>query len=88
MKPELAFKIIKRPYITEKTYKQLETENKIVFIVDRRARKKDVKEAVEALFDVKVMKVNIMTYQEGKKAYVRLSKETPASELAAKLGLM
>ncbi len=88
MQLEKAFKIIKRPYITEKTYKLLETENKMVFVVDRKATKKEIKDAIEALFDVKVVKVNTMTFPEGKKAYVKLSEETPATELAAKLGLM
>ena len=88
MQLEKAFKIIKRPYITEKTYKMLETENKMAFVVDRKATKKEIKDAIEALFDVKVVKVNTMTFPEGKKAYVKLSEETPATELAAKLGLM
>lgn len=88
MQLEKAFKIIKRPYLTEKTYKLLEKENKIVFVVDRKATKKEIKEAIELLFNVKVVKVNTMTFPEGKKAYVKLSKETPATELASKLGLM
>lgn len=88
MQPERAFKIVKRPYITEKTYRLLETENKMVFIVDRKANRREIKEAIETLFDVRVEKVNTLIFPDGKKAYVKLSKDTPATELAAKLGLM
>ncbi len=80
--------IIISPYITEKTMKSLEMENKLVFIVKRQANKKQIKEAVEKLYNVKVSKVNTVITPKGeKKAFVRLSPEYRAEEIATKLGI-
>jgi large subunit ribosomal protein L23 len=49
--------IIRRPIISEKSMQHM-TENKYVFIVDKHANKAEIKEAVEAVFKVKVLKVN------------------------------
>lgn len=51
------FKIIKQPIITDKTTKLLEN-NQYCFRVDYRSNKKKIKEAVEYIFDVKVIRVN------------------------------
>ncbi len=48
---ERYYKIIKRPLITEKTYDLIENENKIVFIVDRKANKNQIKSAIEKFPD-------------------------------------
>lgn len=83
-----ASEVIKRIVITQDAVSLIEKENKITFIVDPRATKKDIKKAVEELYDVKVVKVNTLITPLGeKKAYVKLSAETPASELAIKLGI-
>ena len=58
------YDIIRRPLITEKATLVAE-ENKIVFEVSMDADKKSIKEAVEALFKVKVTKVNTLL-QKGK----------------------
>ena len=58
--------IIKRPIITEKSY-QLMEENKYTFEVDRRSNKLEVKLATEALFGVKVEKVNILNVKPKKR---------------------
>ena len=80
--------IIIRAHVTEKTIRLLETQNVLTFIVDRRANKKQIKEAVEKLFNVKVEKVRtLITPRNEKKAYVKLSKEYNAAELASKLGI-
>jgi len=80
--------VIKKVVITQDAVSLIEKENKITFIVDARATKKDVKRAVEELYGVKVIKVNTLITPLGeKKAYVKLSPETPASELAIKLGI-
>jgi large subunit ribosomal protein L23 len=49
--------IIRRPIISEKSMQQM-SENKYVFIVDKHANKAEIKEAVEQVFKVKVLKVN------------------------------
>ena len=51
--------LLRRPLVTEKATTLLE-DNKYVFEVDPRATKADVKEAVEMLFEVKVVKVNTL----------------------------
>lgn len=52
--------VLKKPVLTEKSLKLQQTENKYTFDVDLNANKTEVKQAVEAMFDVKVEKVNIM----------------------------
>jgi large subunit ribosomal protein L23 len=88
MRPEDALQIIFRPYVTEKTFDMLERQNKIVFLVTDKASKRGIKQAVETLYDVKVKSVNTAATLIGKKAYVRLSGESSASDLASKLGLV
>jgi len=51
--------VILRPVISEKSYEMLD-ENKYTFIVDPRANKTHIKQAVEKIFDVKVLNVNTM----------------------------
>lgn len=55
--------IIKRPVLTEKSY-QLMGENKYTFLVDTRAHKTQIKQAIEEIFGVKVEKVNVMNYKK------------------------
>ncbi len=52
------YSIIKSPVITEKSTLKTATENKVTFWVDLNANKKDIKEAVEKAFNVKVTAVN------------------------------
>jgi large subunit ribosomal protein L23 len=51
--------IIVKPVISEKTYGLLD-ENKYTFVVDPRANKTQIKQAIETIFDVKVLSVNTM----------------------------
>ncbi len=51
--------IILRPVISEKTYGLLD-ENKYTFVVDPRSNKTQIKQAIEGIFDVKVLSVNTM----------------------------
>ncbi|MGQ9719356.1 MAG: 50S ribosomal protein L23 [Nitrososphaerales archaeon] len=88
LRVEDASRIVKRPYVTEKTFSLIEGENKLVFIVDEKASKKAIKEAIEILYDVRVDSLNTANTIYGKKAYVKLSKENSATDLATKLGLV
>ncbi|NYV68283.1 50S ribosomal protein L23 [Bacillus sp. Gen3] len=54
--------IIKRPVITERSTDVM-ADKKYTFEVDVRANKTQVKDAVEAIFGVKVAKVNVMNYK-------------------------
>jgi len=49
--------LVKYPLLTEKTIRLIE-QNQYSFAVDRKADKVSVKEAIEQLFDVKVVSVN------------------------------
>jgi large subunit ribosomal protein L23 len=81
--------IIKYPLSTEKSLKLMESENKLIFVVDRKAKKPEIKKAIEELFKVKVTNVNTFVSVRGeKKAYVTFSPETPAIDIATNLGLM
>lgn len=64
---EDAYKIIKRPLITEKSTIQKEMDNQLAFEVDRRANKIEIKKAVERIFKVQVETVRTMNYQGKKK---------------------
>lgn len=85
---ERFFKIIKKPLITEKTFDLIERENKLVFLVDRRANKNKIKRAIEKIHKVKVIKINtLITPQGKKKAFIKLHPDFSAQDLAIDLGI-
>ena len=49
--------VVRRPIVTEKTTKLME-KNKYCFVVDLRANKHQIKEAIEEIFKVRVLSVN------------------------------
>ena len=53
------FNIVKSPCLTEKGNHLQETQGKVIFKVDRRANKIEIKKAVEILFNVKISKISI-----------------------------
>jgi len=80
--------VLIRPQMTEKAVKLVEEENKLTFIVARSANKRDIKLAVEVMFEVKVDDVKTEITPDGvKRAYVKLAPEYKADEVAAKMGL-
>lgn len=84
-----ARKVIKHPLSTEKSIRLMESENKLIFVVDPKAKKPDIRKAIEELFKAKVVKVNTLTNSRGqKRAYIKFSSETPAIDIATQLGLM
>ena len=81
--------IINFPLMTESASLMVEKDNKLIFIVNRNAGKADVKRAVEILYEVKVKKVNLLVTPQGvKKAFVKLTPEFRASDVAIKLGIL
>ncbi len=81
--------VIKYPISTEKSMRLMESENKLVFVVDKKANKAMIKKAIENMFKVKVDKVNTFIDQDGnKKAYVKFDRANPAIDIATELGLM
>lgn len=84
-----AFSILYYPAVTEKNIALVEKENKLVFIVDRKSTKKEIKKAFEDLFKVKVDKINTSITRDGKKkAFIKLKPEYSASDIAVKLGMI
>ena len=63
--------VILVPVISEKSYDLIDRTNTYTFIVDGRARKEEIGAAVEALFDVPVLKVNTLN-RKGKRKRTRL----------------
>lgn len=80
--------VIVHPDVTEKSMKLIETENKLVFIVSRKASKGQIKAELEKLYEVKVLNINTLITPKGvKKAYVKLSPEYRAEEIATRIGI-
>jgi len=89
MKKADVWSVLKYSHMTEKSVSMIEKENKIVFIVDRKADKKQIKEAFEKAFEVKVDSVNTeTTFQGQKKAIIKLKPEFKARDVAVKLGMV
>ena len=81
--------VIYYPLMTESASLMVERDNKLIFIVDKKAGKSDIKRAVEQLYEVKVERVTVQnTHQGEKKAFVRLHPEFKASDVAIKLGIL
>ena len=79
--------MIHYPLATEKAVRYIDTENKLVFVVDKKAGKAEIKAEIERMLNVKITKINTLNDSKGKKrAYVQF--DTPAIDIATKLGLM
>lgn len=85
---ERFYKIIIKPLITEKTFDLIERENKLVFLVERKANKSQIKRAIEKIHNVKVIKVNTLITPSGnKKAFIKLHPDNSAQDIAIDLGI-
>ncbi|MCW4025842.1 MAG: 50S ribosomal protein L23 [Candidatus Bathyarchaeota archaeon] len=81
--------VIQYPLMTESASVMVERDNKLIFAVSLKAGKSDIKEAVEKLYEVKVDKINLLITAQGtKKAFVKLTPEFRASDVAIKLGIL
>ena len=77
------------PLSSEKNIRQIERDNVLAFIVERRATKADIKRAVEERFGVTVAAVRVLTNTSGQKhAYVKLASQSTALDVATDLGLI
>ena len=96
MKMDNTYDVIMMPRISEKTLEARrvsdlennyrENNNRIEFIVRRESTKKEIRQSVEMLLDVKVAKVNTKITITGKHASIRLADGYDAEEAALKLG--
>ncbi|UCE15773.1 MAG: 50S ribosomal protein L23 [Candidatus Bathyarchaeota archaeon] len=83
------YEVVLYPVMTEVTSRILESENKLVFVVNTAANKADIKRAVEELYEVAVEKVNVTITPKGeKKAFVKLHPDYKAVDVAIKLGIL
>lgn len=72
-----AYEILRRPLITEKSTVEKDKGNKLVFEVDQRANKIEIKQAVEKMFKVNVLDVTTMTMRGKKKRVGRYFTKRP-----------
>jgi len=80
--------ILTKPLMTEKAVKLIETENKVIFIVERRATKNEIKKEFEEIFDSKIDSIKTHIRKNQKLAIIKLKGENDALNVATKLGLM
>jgi large subunit ribosomal protein L23 len=81
--------VVRYPLLSEDAVTLLEAENKITFIVDTRSDKHDIKRAIEELYEVRVEQVRTLITPTGdKKAFVKLSRDFKAADLAVRLGIL
>ena len=83
------YRIIKYPLTTETAMKKIEENNTLVFIVDIRANKHQIKSAVGKLYAIKPIRVNTLIRPDGlKKAFVKLGKDVEGLDVANKIGIL
>jgi len=81
--------VIKYPLTTESSMKLIEDSNTLVFIVDIKANKRQIKAAVKELYNIECEKVNTLITPRGlKKSYVKLSKDFDALDVANRVGVI
>ena len=81
--------ILKHPLSTEKSIRLMEQENVLVFVVEEKSNKAEIKAEFERMFKAKVATVNTLFNHDGRKrAYIKLKPETQAIDIATQLGLM
>lgn len=77
------FRTIIHPLATESAMKKIEEHNTLVFIVDVRSNKRQIKDAVKKIYEVDVVKINTLIRPNGqKKAFIRLTPDHDALDVA------
>ncbi|XP_059137004.1 large ribosomal subunit protein uL23-like [Peromyscus eremicus] len=83
------YAIIKFPLTTGSAMKKTEDNNTLVFTVDVKANKHQIKQAVKTLYDIDVAKVNTLIRADGeKKANVQLAPDYDVLDVANKIGII
>jgi large subunit ribosomal protein L23 len=81
--------VLRHPYVTEKAMMTLEKENKLQFLVDKDAPKKQIQREIEKTFEQEVRGIStIMTMHGEKKAIISFANERAAEEILSRLGIM
>merc|ERR1712203_684355 len=77
------YRVIKFPLTTESAMKKIEDHNTLVFIVDLKSNKRQIKNAVKVMYQIDCANVNTLIRPDGqKKAYVRLASDYDALDVA------
>ena len=77
------------PLSTEKAVRFMETQNTLLFVVDKAATKLQIRNAIVDHFEVTVADVRTMITPHGiKRAFVKLGGTSVASDVMAQLGLV
>ena len=77
-----------KPLTTEKAVRLIELNNTLVFEVDRRKTKTEIKKELEEMFKIKIDSINSLIRLNKKYVYAKLNEKNPAIDVATKLGLI
>jgi large subunit ribosomal protein L23 len=80
-------RIILHAYVTEKSMDEMERQNKLEFVVDRRSNRAEIRAAVEDIYQCKVAKITVKIVRIGKIATVRFTKEFSAEDIGGRAGV-
>jgi large subunit ribosomal protein L23 len=81
--------VLKHVIPSEKTTLLIDSENKLVFSVDIRANKSEIKREVERVFETPVKSVRTLISLKGeKRAFVTFEEEGKAKEIGTSLGIL
>ena len=83
----LQHRIILHAYVTEKSMDEMERQNKLEFVVDRRADRAQVKKAIEETYQCKIAKITIKIVRNGKIATVKLAHGFSAEDIGGRAGV-
>jgi len=82
-------KVIKCPDISESSFKKIISKNTLVFRVNPKANKIEIKHALKKLYKAKILKINtLITLKGNKKAFIKLSQDCDALDVANKNGFL
>ncbi len=74
--------------VTEKALLMIERDNTLIFEDSKEKTKKEIKEELEKIFNVKIEKIRLKIHNNKKYFFVKLKKDFIAMDLASKLGLI
>jgi len=84
-----AYQIILTPIVTEAVFDQIEEHNKLVFYVNPKANKAQIKLAFKELFGIMPININTGFTPDGqKKAFLKLPPEVVALDMATEWGIL
>ena len=82
-------KLFKHPITTESSMKKIQSSNTIILVFDSKAHKKNIKFLMEKIYKTKVIKINTLITPNGlKKAFIKLSPDQDALDVANKIGFI